>query len=68
MWDCDCGAVPVLDGDGRLAGIIIVRASNGAAARNERLDRLDRVQSQEVTATLADICQPRANTGAGLHA
>src|SRR6185295_9031194 len=25
MWDCDCGSVPVLDQDGRLAGMITDR-------------------------------------------
>jgi CBS domain-containing protein len=60
--------LPVVDEDRRLIGILsladIVRAADGAGARSEKLDRMDRVQPQEVTATLADICQPRP----GLHA
>ena len=130
MWDCDCGAIPVRDDDGRLVGMItdrdicmatwmqdsapsalrvsavmstdlsvcgpsdsvesaerlmrsrqirrlpvvdtdrqvvgvlsladIVRASEGGRGRA-------RIVPEEVAATLAGICQPRPNTGAGLR-
>jgi CBS domain-containing protein len=63
--------LPVVGPDGRLLGILsladIVRAAEGSRSRTDRPDRTDRVQPQEIAATLADICQPRPDTAASLH-
>jgi CBS domain-containing protein len=131
MWDHDCGSIPVLGEDGRLAGIITDRDICMAAwmrdrspaqieigsvmsrdlhvctptdtvAASERLMRANQIRrlpvvdrdrrllgilstadivrgtkdgrggtkrvSEEVAATLAAICQPRADSGASAHA
>ncbi len=56
--------LPVVDADRQVVGVLsladIVRASESGRGRT-------RIVPEEVAATLADICQPRPNTGAGLH-
>jgi CBS domain-containing protein len=41
MWECDCGSVPVVDADGRLAGIITDRDLCMAAyTQGQRLEEI----------------------------
>ena len=64
MWDNDCGALPVLDGDGRPAGMITDRDICMALARTNRFPGDIRVR--EVMSAHPFMCKRGDEIGAAL--
>jgi CBS-domain-containing membrane protein len=65
LWECDCGAVPVLDGDGKLLGVITDRDICMAVATRKRL--ASEIPVREVMSGNLSSCQVGASVKEALH-
>ena len=66
MWEGDCGALPVVNDEGRVTGMITDRDICIALATKGR--PADRVAVREVAQSHAYTCQPEDDASAALHA
>jgi CBS domain-containing protein len=65
MWDCDCGVVPVVDGEDRVIGMITDRDIAIAAATNDR--RTTEIDVGEVMSGNVYACAEEEDIKSALH-